>query len=262
MGAPAAAPGSVFAPASTPLQNVTPPPQTQPMQTAPVTPPGGWSQPAANPYGVQPTSAYTGVGANGTDNSVVRIAPDDQGLRFASVPNNNPNDIMQVAANQQLATSTPFVYTPPAIERQGFPNSASPAQYAATTVAPGTASDGFRPQGSTQQTAAPPSSQPFANQNSALAAEDPSHFGFDPTYSSLRGQLQYYPQTGYWGLRYVSMQGAPDPYGGVVVINNPDVLGGVQPGEFLLIQGFLETQDNGDGTFLPHYTVEGIQRQR
>lgn len=228
------------------------------MQTAPVTPPGGWSQPAANPYSVQPTSGYAPVGENIADNSVVRIAPDDQGLRFAAVPNNNPNDIMQVAANQQIATNTPFIYTPPAaIEQQGFPTSVQPAQYA---IAPGAASDGFRPQGSSLQTAAPPSSQPLVN--SALTSEDPSHFGFDTTYSWLRGQLQYYPQTGYWGLRYVPLQGTSDPYGGVVVINNSEVLEGVQPGEFLLIQGFLETADNGDGTFVPLYTVEGIQRQR
>jgi hypothetical protein len=74
--------------------------------------------------------------------------------------------------------------------------------------------------------------------------------------------LQYYPQTEQWGVRYIPAHGSPDPYGGVAVITNPDVLVGVQPGEYLLIQGTLETLDNGDGTFVPAYTVEGIQRQR
>ena len=92
--------------------------------------------------------------------------------------------------------------------------------------------------------------------------DDPNRFGFDATYSSLRGQLQYYPESGHWGLRYIMANSQPDPYGGVVVISNPEVLGDVQPGEFLLIQGFLETEDNFNGTFLPIYTIEGIQRQR
>jgi hypothetical protein len=188
---------------------------------------------------------------------VVRITPDNQDLRFSSVPNNNPNDILQTAANQQMAVSTPFVYTPPTVERQGFTNTVQPAQYAAAIV-PGTASDGFRPQGSGQQAAPPVSSQP----NTSQAHEDPSHFGYDASYSWLRGQLQYYPQTGYWGVRYVPLQGAPDSHGGVVVIANPEVISGVQPGEFLLIQGFLEREDQGDGTFMPLFMVEGIQRQR
>ncbi len=258
-GAPAAVtPGAVYPPGGTPTYS-TP---GYPPQTAPVTPPGGWSQPpTTSPYGVQPTSGYTPLAPNVADNSTVRISPDDQNLRFASVPNNNPNDLMQVAANQQLSTTTPYIYTQPMIEQQGFPNNLQPAQFAATNLS-GAASDGFRPQGSTKQTVAPPRTQPIANQNSNFIQEDPNHFGFDATYSWLRGQLQYYPHSGEWGLRYIAQQGAPDPYGGVAVIGNPEVLGGVQPGEYLLVQGFLETLDNGDGTFVPLYTVEGIQRQR
>ncbi len=257
---PGGAPATTFAPASTVIPSVTPPPQTQPLQSAPVTPPGGWNQPAANPYGAPPATSYTPA-PTGTENSVVRINPDDQSMRFASVPNSNPNDILQVAANQQMGTSTPFVYSPPAIETQGFPNTVQPAQYTATPT-PAAASDGFRPQGSSQQATAAATVEPIPAQAPGTPQEDPARFGFDGSYATLRGQLQYYPQTGYWGVRYIPLQGTPDHYGGVAVISNPEILGGLQPGEFLLIQGFMEPHDNGDGTFVPSDTVQGIQRQR
>jgi hypothetical protein len=255
--APAVVPGATTYPPVTTPTYTTP---TAPMQTAPVTPPGGWGQPPAttNPYG-QPISGYNPVRTNPTDSVAVRINPDDQSLRFDGVPNNNPNDILQVAANQQMSTMSPYVYTPPAAVPT--PATVQPAQFVNVSL-PGAASDGFRPQGSGQQDVSPSIARPASNQSVGAIQEDPAHFGFDPTYGWLRGQLQFYPESGYWGLRYITVNGSPDPYGGVVVIANPEVLSGVQPGEFLLVQGFLETESNFDGTFLPLYSVEGIQRQR
>ena len=254
---PGAVPPSVVPGGSYPPSGAASP--TYSPQTAPVTPPGGWSQPAASPYGVTPTTGFAPIGTGAAENSAVQIAPDSQNLRFASVTNASPNNIMQVAANQQLTTNSPYIYTPPTpIVSQGFPSTVQPAQF--VTPVPGTASDGFRPQGSAQLTST--ASQPVANQGTGLTQEDPNRFGFDGSYSWLRGQLQYYPQTEQWGVRYIPSHGTPDPYGGVAVIANPDVLVGVQPGEYLLIQGTLEALDNGDGTFVPAFTVEGIQRQR
>jgi hypothetical protein len=245
------APPATFSPASTP---VTPPPTTTPLQTAPVTPPGGWGQtPATNPYGVQPTSGLSPV----TDNGPVRIAPDNYNLRFDGAA--APSSFAQTAANQQLVAQAPYVYSPPTVGPSA--SAVQPTQFAATTI-PGTASDGFRPQGSGIRNETPAVTRPVANQPINVPADNPNQFGFDATYSWLRGQLQYYPESGYWGLRYITLNGAPDTYGGVVVINNPEVLGGVQPGDFLLVQGFLETEDNFDGTFMPLYMIEGIQRQR
>jgi hypothetical protein len=246
-------------PASTGLPGAPVPSPTYSPQTAPVTPPGGWSQPpAAAPYGVQPTSGYSPVTPTPADNTAVRIAPDDQNLRFGTPTNSS--SFVQAAASQFPATNTPYVYTPPTTG----PTTNSivqPAQFT-TPVTPGVASDGFRPQGSSQLNPSNTAAQPAPAVNSNQPYEDPQHFSHDPSYTTLRGQLQYYPQTEHWGLRYISHQGTPDAYGGVAVIANPDVLVGVQPGEHLVVQGFLETLDNGDGTFVPAYTVEGIQRQR
>jgi hypothetical protein len=189
----------------------------------------------------------------------VRIAPDNYNLRFDG---GTHSSITQVAANQQLAAQAPYIYSPPAtVAQQNFMNNVQPAQFAATTV-PGTASDGFRPQGSVPRSDDPVVTRPAESSIGGTSAENPHYFGFDASYGWLRGQLQFYPQVGHWGLRYVALNGSPDPYGGVVVIQNPEVLGGVQPGEYLLVQGYLQTEDNFDGTFTPLYTIEGIQRQR
>jgi hypothetical protein len=220
-----------------------------------VAPPGGWGQtPVGSPYGVPATSSTAPI----TDNTPVHITPDNFNLRFDG--STQPSNFSQTAANQQAVTQAPYVYSPPTVA-QPVVNNVQPTQFAATTV-PGTASDGFRPQGSGVRTNTPAVTRPVENPATPGVADNPNNFGFDATYSWLRGQLQYYPQSGHWGLRYITLTGAADPYGGVVVINNPEVLGGVQPGDFLLVQGFLETEDNYDGTFLPLYTVEGIQRQR
>lgn len=192
-----------------------------------------------------------------TDNTPVRVAPDNFNLRFNNGA--SPSNFAQAASNQQLVTQAPYVYSPPLAGQQN--QNVHPTQFAAATI-PGAASDGFRPQGSGTRTELSAVTRPVENQSGNLPAENPNHFGFDGTYGWLRGQLQYYPESGHWGLRYITLNGAPDAYGGVVVINNPEVLGGVQPGDFLLVQGFLETEDNFDGTFLPLYTIEGVQRQR
>lgn len=252
-----AAPPATFSPAATPVTQPTysAPPSTPPLQTAPVTPPGGWGQtPAGNPYGVQPTNGTVPL----SDGTEVRINPDDYNLRF----DGGSSGFAQTAASQQLVTQAPYVYSPPTVAQQN-PGNVQPAQFAAATV-PGTASDGFRPQGSGPRTTEPAVTRPVEQgiRTGPQPAENPQYFGFDATYRWLRGQLQYYPQSGYWGLRYIALNSAADAYGGVVVINNPEVLGDVQPGEFLLVQGFLETEDHFDGTFLPLYTIEGIQRQR
>jgi hypothetical protein len=233
------------------------PPASTPLQTAPVTPPGGWNQPpATNPYGLQPTSGSLPL----NDYSQVRVAPDNYNLRFDGVVSSSSNNFAQTAASQQMVAQAPYLYSPPTVSQQGF-NNVQPAQFAATAVS-GAASDGFRPQGSGVRNDAPAVTRSVENQPINGPPEDANRFGFDATYTWLRGQLQYYPDSGYWGLRYITFGGSPDSYGGVVVISNPGVLGGVQPGEFLLVQGSLETEDNFDGTFVPLYTIEGIQRQR
>lgn len=242
-----------------------PPASTPPPQSSPVAPPGGWSQPAptgnVTPYGVQPTTGYAPANMRAVESQTVRVEPDSESLRFTSVPNNNSSDILQVAAQQQSLSQQGFVYEPP-IATQGFSQSQPSVQPAdvlpAAPTLPATASDGFRPQGSSRQTESPSS---FQSPNIG-SQEDSNLFGYDASYTWLRGQLQFYPEKGVWGLRYITVGGGLDQYGGIAVISNPEVLGGLPPGEHLLVQGTMEVLDAGGGQFMPSYTIEGIQRQR
>jgi hypothetical protein len=195
---------------------------------------------------MQPTGVSDVLPGGTIGNTAIQVAPDSQPLHLGTA-----NATISPRGGQP---PTPYVYTPPVVAQQGF---ATPVQFAATSVTPA-ASDGFRPQGSTPQTA--PGTINW--QDGLQSQEDPQRFGFDATYSWLRGQLQYYPQTGYWGLRYIPQQGAPDPYGGVVVIDNPDIIANLQPGAYLQVQGYLDTQETDTGQFLPLFTVEGVQLQQ
>lgn len=269
---PGAVPPNVVPPSATypPPATSYPPAYQSPPQTAPLNPPGGWNQPAPTGSGTrngfQPTSGYAPATLSAVEGQVVRVAPDNENLRFASVPNHNPADILQVAANEQTLTQQPYVYNPP-IAMQGF-NQSQPTAQLATAVLPvvptlsGAASDGFRPQGSSRLSGSsfesPSISQPLPNQSQ----EDSNLFGYDAAYNWLRGQLQFFPEKGVWGLRYITNGGGLDQYGGIAVISNPEVLGGLPPGEHLLVQGFMEVLDAGNGQIMPAYTIEGIQRQR
>lgn len=252
--------------ATCPEPNTTVPPTYNP-QSAPVTPPGGWGQPtpAQAPYNVQPMSSTRPPGYEPLDGQLVSVVPDNESLRFAPQASPGPGDILQVAAHQQTTSQNGYVYSAPQVTAPAPANSVQPADQAAlltATMPPGTASDGFRPQGSVDRSAGTQVDRPAMELGNSFRSPDADFYGYDPSYSWLRGQLQYFPQSGVWGLRYIPAQGHLDSLGGVAVIANPELLGALQPGEYLLVQGTLQTVPNGDGFFTPLYTVSGIQRQR
>jgi len=128
----------------------------------------------------------------------------------------------------------------------------------------GVSQDGFRPQGSRLINRNEPEQ---SNSATGLGVaplqfgpvrEDIERFGFDPQYQWLRGQVQYSQATDQWHLRYIPVQGGLDQFGGQVLIENPHLLGGVQPGDYVQVRGRLSTHSNGTGT----YTVSIVQRQR
>ncbi len=132
--------------------------------------------------------------------------------------------------------------------------------------------DGFRPQGSfdnanrialrnTPRSAVTPAGH-VTQQNNA------GRFGFDPNYQWLRGQIEYSQSTAQWKLRYIPIQGAAsqgatsDPLGGSVVIENPHVLGNLQPGDFVQVRGSLRSQQPTNPASSPIYAITVVQRQR
>lgn len=128
--------------------------------------------------------------------------------------------------------------------------------------------DGFRPQGSSRALRnrdAEPSRPNFNTTPTpgfGQVTQTNDRFGFDPQYQWLRGQLQYSPTSNQWSLMYASQQGTVDPYGGSLRIANPHVLGNLQPGDYVSIQGRLEMVAFGAQGIAPTYTVTVVQRQQ
>jgi hypothetical protein len=258
-------------------------PTTSPAQT---TPPGGWGT-------YPPQSSVTPTGA--APGETVGVPGDAQGLRFAgaaeptadagpsmasfSAPAPNlagmrlPIQAMLPATGAGAASPAPrpTQVTQREVTTAEFfatPANTTGAQQASATFG----GDGFRPQGSV-----PRSSPEFNPSNDAFrpprlggsseaggngATEDATRFAAGENYESLRGQLEYWPVSGEWSLRYQA-DGAPaDALGGRVMIDNPQVLANLQPGEWVTIRGQAYSRPTESGAVQPAYRVSAVQRQR
>ena len=260
------------------------PPATFSPQPAGTVPPGGWNtspQPIPNgsssvdrwPTGIQPASANLPLG----DPSVVQIQPDQQSLRFSDGAYLQQQSVQPPTSQPSLPPDPSILPTP------NFPPAGQPAQPATfqatapqqfnTPVAEPRSvriraissdnltadgqvrsSDGFRPQGSTQ-VRKPTAISRFAPQ--PVMQPTSQRFGHDANYTRLRGQLHFDQQTGSWSLQYASQVGSADSFGGQLAIANPQVLGGLQRGEYVTLQGRID-QSSG----MPAYTAAVVQRQR
>jgi hypothetical protein len=245
-----------------------------PTPSAPISPPGGW-----NGYPSQAKSSPAG--------DAVKVPDDGQQLRFAAVAP------AQAAPVQPAPTAAPW-FTPNAgarypVQQAAFNAPASPSQSAlqrvqirevtpseyidsraasaGTTAAP--ARDGFRPQGSeppTEKSSEAPTGMGFRSPSlaaNAIAASGNStqRFGVGAKQEWLRGQLEYWPETGDWSIRYMG-EGAVDQIGGRVLIDNPQVLGNLPPGEFVMVEGQLYGRQIDEASWRPAYRVATVQRQR
>ncbi|NOY29514.1 MAG: hypothetical protein GXP28_04845 [Planctomycetes bacterium] len=243
-------------------------------------PPGGWGiSPQANATptpNVFPASAQIALGpvpsANGPP---IQINVDQQNLRFAPAPIpgagqglwNPPQAAVQTAGFQEPIAPVTFVQAPANVAPREVRIRAVKSPN--VDLAHGTSQDGFRPQGSRLINRRKPEQPRFAPRQGVAPTEfgpvreDVARFGFDPQYQWLRGQIQVSQATGQWHLRYAvaqsgPVQGGPDQFGGQVLIENPHLLGGLQPGDYVQVQGRLIPQPDGTG----NYTVSIVQRQR
>ncbi len=241
-GAPATgvAPGAGYAPGTT----------YAPASTSPgTTPPGGWGG-----YGPQSSAAPAGP-RNG---DAVNVPGDPQGLRFAAAESASAGP---ARLTQREVTAAEYFAPPPT----SFATAGGPLASAAGSR------DGFRPLGSaasgrTDDAAGAPSAfRPPSIRGAAAAAagtEDGTRFAAGENYETLRGQLEYWPATGAWSLRYVPEGGSADALGGRVVIDNPQVLANLQPGEMVTVRGQAYSKSTEDGGVQPAYRVSAVQRQR
>lgn len=126
---------------------------------------------------------------------------------------------------------------------------------------PGTApASGFRTVSATEPVDGADSVVPaVAEQSVGTFAPSDGNYGFDPSYTWLRGKLEYSQVDRQWKLRYIPVEGDTDQYGGSVVIINEMALAGCERGEFVAVRGRIarEGQDHG---FAPLYEVTALDR--
>jgi hypothetical protein len=273
-------PGAIYPPASTQPNTAYP--------TSPVTP----ATPPVNYGGYSPQAKGESIG----------VPQDGQSLRFAAAtlsPTTTPSDASAAVAaqssNAQFRTPIQSMLPQPgtspqnSVDRAFTPNAGAqppssttgqviPAGYAAPITAAtaaaslskasGASPDGFRPQGS-QPRAETPADSPTANgfrppsmgKQTAGGDNPTGRFGVGPTQEWLRGQLEYWPEAGEWSINYMD-EGAKDQIGGRVLIDNPQVLGNLPAGEFVMIEGQLYGRQIDENYYRPAYRISTVQRQR
>jgi hypothetical protein len=270
-------------------------PSTQPA------PPAGWntapqtgpvsSVPNGKPIGqwnnnIQRTSANISLGPGHSES--VQVPTDNESLRFTQSQQSVNTPVMPAAYEgaqltarqtqqftdlQNPVTPTPFVQQPPIAQQRQvsireISTSELPYADARSSPARQLGRDGFRPQGSSRtardqaQAISRPTEPATSGLEFAPVQESAERFGFDPQYQWLRGQLQRSPTTGQWQLRYVPRGGSPDQFGGNVRVANPQVLGNLQPGEHVSVQGRLEMMQLDAQSMIPAYTITVLQRQQ
>lgn len=126
--------------------------------------------------------------------------------------------------------------------------------------------DGFRPQGSqprvereSDSSFRPPE---IRREGPAGSQDDAVQYGVGANHAWIRGQLEYWPESGAWSIRHVPAGGPVDAAGGRVTIANPQVLANLSPGELVMVQGQLFAQSTEAGAVQPAYRVAAVQRQR
>jgi len=278
-------PGTTYAPVQPTTPGTTYPayPAQPSPPVVPPTSPNGWNTnpPPSTPYGVQPTGAELPLQPNFNGRGVERsfgndrpigVQGDSQNLRFVPQQYQTPPQEYQTPQTPPTPPATPSgdgrlvdarVPSPTAAPtRQVQIREVQPAEYlpaGTSTLASTTRSDGFRPQGGQRNTPAP---------RNRVGSSDAARFGHEPNYDWLRGKLEYSQSTNQWKLRYISVQtehsatASADRYGGSVLIDNPQVLGELRSGDFVMVRGQLRTPQTDSRSFAPVYSVAVVQRQR
>lgn len=282
-----AAPAGTFAPGAVPPATAYPGaayPASQPSTAYPVTP--------------TPTTQPLNYGAQATPSpgDSVGVPKDDQSLRFASAsltPTSTPSPAAAAAtapaSNAQFRTPIQSMLplagsADPNAQRPFAPNAGAPGPVAGAStggvvpagyeapigsaaVAGASSADGFRPQGSQPAAASSDAGSakgfrpPSIGSQTAGGDSPTGRFGVGPQQEWLRGQLEYWPETGEWSINYMD-EGPKDQIGGRVLIDNPQLLANLSPGEFVMVEGQLHGRQIDEAYYRPAYRISAVQRQR
>ncbi len=269
---------------------------TSPGSVVPTSPPGGWNpQPTTypaqpipstpSPYQVNPASAEIPADRLiAVNESAVQIQSDTQNLRFNTAPTQtlaNVEPLRSTIQNQsvvpaqfadvQPSTQAPWEPTPnisiaDVVPREVTIRAITSSDSENVNNSSGfrpPSRDGFRPQGTRRRAGrANMVTENVVPNELSPARETVDRYGYDPQYRWLRGQLEFEPTSQQWQLRYLPGQGSSDQFGGRLSIANPVVLGNLQPGDHLQVQGRLDSRQIRPTTTVPVYTISAVQRQR
>ena len=258
--------------------------------------------PAASPITPTAPLNYGASAAPTAPGESIGVPNDEQSLRFAAAsltPTSTPSSAA-IAASATTPTASQFrapiqSMLPVAgsmdegVQRAFTPNAGAPAPGSAAQSASGVtqasfdpakattgalfpstggASDGFRPQGSQPRTDAAVQSSgatgfrpPSIGKQTAGGDNPTGRYGVGSKQEWLRGQLEYWPERGEWSINYMD-EGAKDQIGGRVLIDNPQVLANLSPGEFVAVEGQLFGRQIDESSYMPAYRVSSVQRQR
>jgi hypothetical protein len=227
-------------------------------------PPTGWS----TPYTPQSSAEAGATGSLASFNAPVSATPT---FNSYAAP---PADVrLPIQSMLPLGSSQGFDAQPQRLTAREV----TPAEYMANAGAPtgvlqastASSSDGFRPQGSVPRATAEPDrpDQSFRPPSITRAGvegggDSSAQFAAGTNFETLRGQLEYWPDSGAWSLRYLPAGTAADSLGGRVKIENPQVLANLPPGELVSVRGQLFGQQNEEGNMTAAYRVSAVERQQ
>lgn len=286
-----APPAASFPPAGT----YTAPPGSVPPVAFPNNPITPTSPPPAGWPSYQPQASSSVPAAqlfNSTTGDAVQVPSDSQRVRF-DPPSLSAAPISTAATVgpripagtypslvQQATFSQPAAGTQSGLQRLQA-REVTPAEFATTATPAGAPTpsapiaalatgDGFRPQSAASLTsgsdavAVAKGFRPPALGNGSptdAAKTSTERFAVGPAQAWLRGQLEYWPETGEWSIRYMP-DGQVDQIGGRILVDNPLVLGNLSPGEFVMVEGQVFGRQIDEDYYRPVYRVTVVQRQR
>ncbi|MBX3434008.1 MAG: hypothetical protein KF847_11860 [Pirellulales bacterium] len=245
------------------------------------TPPGGWgtsppsqqqyappaTAPAYQPqYSVPPSGYSPGYGVTPTG---AELSSANLSVPAGSQPR-LPIQRMLGEGSEPSSVGATLSAIPPAAPAWNDPQF-RPAGFtdgtATLSAGPIVGSDGFRPRGSTPTPGAAPAGSGFQPPEITRAGVESNPYGalaerysVDAAYTSLRGQLVLDGATGMLFIHYMITGG--DPYGGVLPLANPEVVAGLLPGDYVKLAGQVFTVPRDDGTQMPVFRVNAVERQR
>ncbi len=87
-------------------------------------------------------------------------------------------------------------------------------------------------------------------------------YGYEPSYATLSGRLEYSESARQWKLRYIPIDGPTDQFGGSVLLANTSRIEGFKPGDFVSVRGAIASPAASSRGFSPTYQLSEIDAVR